>query len=191
MIRFKDKKTNKIKNAYDIKYTSDKAIVQFTENGKTYSYSKDNIEIITNEDYQDFLVYKLKRTCYNCKKETIIYTYIKYDNLEDLTYPWDKNRLNKEKSQEEDFLHLEHPEIEWYPIQVIGSSEELDNIMLKKFPNNIKKQYSSTQNRTYPMNVCCNCGAKQGEFFIYQEINKKITNMEKLEIYEENNLTNH
>jgi hypothetical protein len=41
------------------------------------------------------------------------------------------------------------------------------------------------------MNVCCNCGAKQGEFFIYQEINKKITNMEKLEIYEENNLTNH
>lgn len=30
--------------------------------------------------------------------------------------------------------------------------------------------------------VCQHCGAKQGEFFVYAEINKRIQQMEKLEI---------
>ena len=55
--------------------------------------------------------------------------------------------------------------------------------MLKKFPDNIKEKYSSTQKRMYTMNICEKCGEKQGEFFIYRDLNKKIQQMEKMDIY--------
>lgn len=34
------------------------------------------------------------------------------------------------------------------------------------------------------MNVCQHCGAKQGEFFVYAEIKKRIQQMEKVDIIE-------
>lgn len=103
-------------------------------------------------------------------------------NKETISFLGVWEELNKEKSFEESMLHIEYPEIEWYPIKVIGSAEKLDKLMLKYFPNNIKEKYSSTQKRIYPMNICENCGAKQGEFFIYQDLNKKIQKMEMLDI---------
>ena len=33
------------------------------------------------------------------------------------------------------------------------------------------------------MNVCQHCGAKQGEFYVYLEVNKRIQQMEKVGIY--------
>lgn len=184
MIKFKDKRINEIKYAYSIEKIENKMIVQFEKNGKKYTYDNNNIELLTNEDLKkNFIVYKFKKQCYQCQKETTILTYLKFKNGDDLIYPWNKNRLNKEKSFEESMLHLEYPQIEWYPINVIGSDEELDEIMLKKFPDNIKEKYSSTQKRMYPMNICEKCGAKQGEFFIYRDLNKKIQQMEKIDIY--------
>lgn len=66
----------------------------------------------------------------------------------------------------------------------MGSDEELDELMMKTYPSRIYKKYSNTQSRKYPMNVCQHCGAKQGEFFVYAEINKRIQQMEKVDIIE-------
>ena len=33
------------------------------------------------------------------------------------------------------------------------------------------------------MNICEKCGAKQGEFFVYQDLNKMIKEMQEIEIY--------
>lgn len=46
-------------------------------------------------------------------------------------------------------------------------------------------QYSKTQNRNYPMNLCEHCGAKQGEYFIYRRVNELIKNMQEIEVIEE------
>lgn len=187
MISFKDKKKNLIKHAYSIendKNNDENIIIKFSENGKEYKYNKNNIEFIEN-DNTSFIIYKYDCECYKCKKETTIYTYIKFDNGEDLIYPWDKHRLNKEKSLEASLAHMQYEKIEFYPINVIGSDDKFDQILLKKFPNNIKNKYSVTQKRSYPMNICKNCGAKQGEFFIYEELNKKIYKMENIDIYKE------
>ena len=151
MMKFRDKKSNIIKEAYSIKEIEDKIIVQFSKDGKEYTYSKNNIELIMDDHTTDkipFIVYEFNRICYKCKRPTKILTYIKFPNGDDLIYPWDKERLNEEKSLEETITHMQHPEIEWYPIMVIGSDEVLDNIMLEKFPNFIKKQYSNIQNIT-------------------------------------------
>ena len=43
-------------------------------------------------------------------------------------------------------------------------------------------QYSRTQNRKYPMNICEHCKAKQGEYFIYRCVNEMIKNMEEIEV---------
>lgn len=185
MIKFMDKRNNLIKYAYSAKEIDNKMIIQFEEDGKEYKYDKHNIELFNEDVSDDFVIYKFNRKCYKCGKETTIYTYLKFDNGEDLIYPWDKHRLNREKSMESEFIHMFHEEIEMYPINIIGSDERLDEIMLKKFPDKIKEEYSSTQKRIYPMNICKHCGTKQGEFFIYKELNKKIRDMEELEIYNE------
>lgn len=58
----------------------------------------------------------------------------------------------------------------------------MDELLIKEFPDKIKSQYSKTQNRVYPMNLCEHCGAKQGEYFIYRQINEAIKNMEKITV---------
>lgn len=60
---------------------------------------------------------------------TEILTYIKFDDEtdEDLVYPWNKKRLNKNKSPEGIMAHMENANIEYYPIKVIGS----DNLYIQ------------------------------------------------------------
>ena len=65
---------------------------------------------------------------------------MKFLDGDDLIYPWDKNRLNKEKSLEETLIHMQHPEIEWYPIKIIGSDESLDYLMLQNFSKLYKRR---------------------------------------------------
>ena len=86
---------------------------------KEYIYSKNNIELLQTENIKDinsFIVYSLNRVWYKCKSYTRALTYLKFPEGDVLIYPWDKDRLNKEKSLEETMLHIEHPEIEWYPM---------------------------------------------------------------------------
>ena len=77
------------------------------------------------------------------------------------------------------------PSIEYYGLKVIGGNERLDKLLQNKFPGTIKMQYSKTQNRNYPMNLCEHCGAKQGEYFIYRRVNELIKNMQEIEVIEE------
>lgn len=186
-MRFLDKRTNEIKDAYGVEFQDGKVYVQFEKNGKIYGYKDSNIELLKDDSKRNkkhLTVYSYVRTCYKCNKDTEILTYIVWDNVdnENLMYPWDKNRLNKEWSSERTLAHIKYPEIEFYPIKVMGADEELDDLMMKAYPSRIYKKYSNTQSREYPMNVCQHCGAKQGEFFVYAEINKRIQQMEKLEI---------
>lgn len=73
---------------------------------------------------------------------------------------------------------MQDPSIEYYGLKVIGGDSSLDEMLLKKFPNKIKMQYSKTQKRSYAMSICEHCGAKQGEYFIYHYINEMIKNMQ-------------
>lgn len=108
MIRFVIKKSGEVKKAFSAKENVGKIYIKFTENGKEYAYNKDKIEVIVDKnDSQEliknklpFRVYTFKKQCYRCHKFTDIITYIKFadGNLEDLVYPWDKNRLMKAQS---------------------------------------------------------------------------------------------
>lgn len=103
-------------------------------------------------------------------------SYIVFEKKEDesLVYPWDKERLMAEQSMEQVLMHMHHSKIEFYPIEIIGMNEELDLLMLEHYPERIKIEYSSTLKCKYPMNICQNCGAKQGQFYVYSFINTKI-----------------
>ena len=79
MMKFRDKKSNIIKEAYSIKEIEDKIIVQFSKDGKEYTYSKNNIELIMDDHTTDkipFIVYEFNRICYKCKRPTKILTFI-------------------------------------------------------------------------------------------------------------------
>ena len=77
-----------------------------------------------------------------------------------------------------------HEEIEFYPIAVLGDNSRLDELLLHKYPQYIRIQYSKTQTRRYPMNICQHCQAKQGQYFIYVELNRKIQKMQNISIYD-------
>lgn len=186
-MKFKDQRTNEVKEVITLERKDGKVYVQFEENGKIYGYNESNIEVLESSENitgDRLIVYSYMQECYKCKRETEILTYIVYRGTkhENLCYPWDKNRLNKNQSWEEIMAHMQHLEIEFYPIKVMGSDQCLDEIMMKNYPNRIIKKYSNTQKRNYPMNVCQHCGAKQGEFYVYSEINKRIQQMEEINI---------
>lgn len=181
-MKFLDKRTNEIKNAYSIEVKNEKTFVQFKKDGKAYSYHSNNIEIIDeSQEEMKHRIYQFKRPCYKCGQATTIYTYITFsDNAnEDVTFPWDKERLLR---NQDIFAHLQDSSIEYYGLNVIGGIEDLDEMLLEKLPEKIKMQYSRTQNRKYPMNICEHCKAKQGEYFIYRCVNKMIKNMEEIEV---------
>lgn len=184
--RFIDIRTKEIKEAYSIEVKNDKAYVKFTKTGRAYVYNLENIEIQKEEDFNDSVahrIYSLKKTCYNCGKDTSLYTYIvfKEDKDNDVVYPWNKNRLLKLQDIES---HLRMPEIEFYGLKVLGDDDDLDSALLKKYPNRIALRYSATQGRKYAMNLCEHCGAKQGWFFLYKDVNQKIKDKEEIEIIE-------
>ena len=181
--KFLDKRTNEIKNAYSIEKNNEKVLIRFNDNGKVYTYNSDNIEII-NEVGGKNKIYRFKQPCYKCGQLTMVYTYIIFSDSidEDVTFPWDKERLLR---GQDIFAHIQDPSIEYYGLQVIGGNADLDEKLLGKFPEKIKIQYSKTQKRSYPMNVCEHCKAKQGEYFIYRRVNERIKNMQEIEVFTE------
>lgn len=194
MINFINKKTGEIKSAFSAIEQGDKVIIRFTDGGKEYAYHKDNIEIVSNIDNslecdkvdRRFRVYTFKKECYRCHRETDIITYIKFaDNgYEDLVYPWDKHRLMKNQTLQHLLAHIKDPSIEYYSLMIIGDCQEYDDVLMKKFPNKITVQYSATTKTSYPMNLCSNCGAQQGHYFVYRQINEIINSMEPIDIVE-------
>lgn len=176
------KPTGEMKQAYLIKETKNKYKINFVEGGKDYWYDKENIEILkSNSD--ELIIYSLDRECYKCKKNTKIYTYMIYNGTEEsLRYPWDTKRLLNNQDFELVMLHMEDPEIEYYPIVILGQNSKLDKILMRLYSDDIRLLYSRTQKRKYAMNVCKHCGAKQGEFFIYRELNKIIKDMKEINI---------
>lgn len=189
-MKFLDKRTNVVKNAYSIVREEKRVIVKFTENGKAYPYKPENIEIMdepsmAGQPRAAHRIYRLEQPCYKCGRSTGIYTYIVFsDNAdEDVVFPWDKRRLLENQNI---FAHLQDPSIEYYGLKTIGDDANLDRMLLEKFPERIKMQYSKTQGRSYPMNLCEHCGAKQGEYFIYRCINELIDDMKEIELFEEN-----
>lgn len=181
MVEFKIIKSGEIKQAANIREEEGKMYVKFTEEGKEYAYSKQNIEVLSDKEKLPFIVYEFERVCYKCGEKTKILTYIVFDDdsNESLVYPWDKDRL---LSNQDIRAHLLDPSIEYYGFNVLGRIEEFDKIMLEKYPNIIKLNHSYTQNREYAMNHCQNCGIKQGEYYIYRELNERILKMEKIKI---------
>lgn len=184
-MKFLDKRSNEIKNAYLIERDGEKISVKFTAGGKAYKYNPDNIEILSEPQTDDsHRIYRFRQQCYKCGQETTVYTYIVFsdDINKDVTFPWNKKRL---LMSQDIFAHLKDPTIEYYGLKVIGGNKELDEMLMNKFPDRIKMQYSGTQNRVYPMNLCEHCSAKQGEYFIYRRVNEMIKNMEEIKIFEE------
>lgn len=186
-MKFRDKRKNEVRDAYSIDIRDDKAYIRFSENGKEYAYNKDNIEVMKEEsktlDVCPFTVYKLTKHCYKCHKDTSVFTYIVFNDGtgDDVLFPWDKERLLE---NQDIIAHYNDPSIEYYGLKVVGDDEELDNILMNKFPDRIKLRYSKTQRRSYLMNICEHCGAKQGWNFIYRQVNERIKRMEKIETIE-------
>lgn len=177
-------KTGEIKQAYSIEQRDKKVFVRFTKNGKEYGYAETSIEIIENKvENTQLLVYSLERTCSKCGETTEILTYLLYDDGtdENLIFPWEKERLNRTKTLECELLHMQNPDIEYYPIKVIGADRKFDRLLMKHYPERIRKEYSGTQKRKYAMNIC-QCGAKQGQFFVYELINICVKNMKELKV---------
>ncbi|EFS01609.1 hypothetical protein IA817_11205 [Listeria seeligeri] len=188
-MEFRNKKTGEIKKAYSIEDIGDKYGICFVEKGKVYTYFKENIELINNKEKVELLVYEYKKTCHRCKKETSIKTYI-IDSVsqKNLIFPWDKATLNNQKSAELHRMHMQHPKIEFYPIEVIGHNEKYDRLLMEAFPEDITIDFSNVQKRTYPMNHCDNCKMKQGEFFIFEDINLMIQRMEEVQVIKQINI---
>lgn len=191
-MKFRNRRTNEIKTAFNIFQKEDKDIiyVQFSEKGKAYSYRKENIEILQDEleetkNTDRIIIYEVERECYKCGKKTNVLTYLLYDDEtnESMVFPWNKERLEEYKSMDALLLHMENPEIEFYPIKILGSDSCYDQKVLKAFPDRIQKKYSYTEKRKYAMNLCQHCGAKQGAFFVYARLNKLIQAMQPLKIF--------
>ena len=184
-MRFRDKRSGEIKNAYSIDIREDKVYIKFTENGKEYANYKNNIETIEEEktplENQNIIVYQLEKQCYKCGKTTSVFTYIVFDDdtNDNVTFPWDKERLLQNQNI---MAHLQDPSIENYGLKVIGQDEKLDQTLMQKFPQKIQVKYSRTQNRSYPMNLCDHCGAIQGWNYIYRQVNEFIQEMKPISI---------
>ncbi|MBQ3417157.1 MAG: hypothetical protein IJH32_04915 [Ruminococcus sp.] len=181
MIRFIIKKTGELKTAFSAKESGNKIIVQFQEKGKEYTYFKDSIEILDDSKHTanidlPFRVYALDKICYRCRRPTEVITYIKYadDTGEDVTYPWNYDRLFRCQTLDHVFAHLYNPLIEYYGLGVLGSIESADSLLVKKYPKRIKYEYSRQMDKICPMNICSHCGAHQGNNYVYEEVNKLI-----------------
>lgn len=194
-MKFLNKSTNEIKEAYSITLNkSDRYDVQFVPNGKIYSYGKENVDIIDECSKaalgHKILIYSYSNCCYRCGKNYPVYTYILWeDTYENLSYPWDKHKLNRQsKSMGKVMAHMLDESIEFYPIEVLGSNESkiaLDKTLVTLFPKAIKVGYSQTIKANYVMNYCPHCKAIKGENYLYRDVNTFIANMQKIDIVAE------
>lgn len=72
-MKFLDKRTKEIKNAYSIEKNNEKILVKFNKNGKTYAYSSNNIEIV--DELQEKVknrIYQFDQPCYKCGETTTV-----------------------------------------------------------------------------------------------------------------------
>ena len=186
MIKFKMIKTGEIKTAYSATPLDDKIIIKFSEKGKEYSYFKSNIELIEDKTVvskKPLIVYAYNDICYKCHKETEILTYIIFDDntFESLTFPWDKIRLLKNQNID---MHMLDSSIEYYGLLTIGDYPVFDNILKAKYPDRFDEIYSQTVRRKYMMNKCKYCGAGQGKYYVYRNINEMIRDKQKIKQYD-------
>lgn len=180
MITFTNLKTGEVKTASSFRVDGEKTYVKFTEDGKEYGYSSENIQIHKEHaNSLPFKVYSFGKECYRCHHNTNILTYIIFsDNpSEDVHYPWDKKRLIKNQTMEQVLAHMKDPSIEFYALDVVGINANYDKLLMAKYPEHFKKTYSQTQKRSYIMNTCEHCGAGQGWNYVYRRVNELIKNM--------------
>lgn len=185
-MKFLDKKTNEVKDAYSIKKSGNLVRVKFQKGGKEYSYTPQRIQILKNTDFSPSRkVYKFNKHCGNCQKTTTIYTYIVFsDNpKEDVTFPWNKKRLLRNQNT---FAHLCNPGLEFYGLRIIGQNEDLDEMFAKFFPKKIKLRYYTSRKRVdfQAQNLCDHCHAPQDIFSIYKYVDNKIKQKEKIEWFD-------
>lgn len=182
---FKIIKTNEIKTAWSIILEDGKYVVTFEEKGKKYFYSEQTIEVLEELEKNiktRLIVYKLDNICYRCGEKTEILTYIVFSGTnENVSFPWDKSRLNKNQIIE---MHLQDPSIEYYGLEILGQNSNLDKILADKYNDRIKLKYSNKIKKTYHMNVCKKCGAHKGANFIYRDVNEMIAKGNRIEIKE-------
>lgn len=188
-ISFRDKRTGEIKYANAIIEEKDKVSIQFKEGGEFYRYNRNNVELFSEHDKTNgnstlpFVTYEYNAKCYACRKQTSILTYIVFNDgtNESAVFPWDKERALK---MQDIMAHMQDPSCEYYGISVIGEIDEFDKLLMERYPERISIQYSGVVNKSYPMNLCEHCGAKQGNYYIYRYVNDKIKNMESIDIVE-------
>ena len=186
-MKFWDKKTNEVKDAYSIKKSGNKVLIKFQKEGREYSYNLQRIQILKNTDSfpSRRKVYKFNKYCGNCGKTTSIYTYIVFsDNpKEDVTFPWDKKRLLRNQDV---LAHLYNPNLEFYGFCIIGQNEDLDERFAKIFPQKIKIRYRNTHKTVYfeAHNLCDHCRAPQDKFSIYLYVDTMIKHKEKIEWFD-------
>ena len=185
MISFTNIKTGENKTAYSYREADSKIYIRFTKDGKEYGYSNTNIKIHGNDNGipLPYKVFSFKKTCYACREEIEILTYMIFSDgsEESLQFPWNKERLLE---GQDFFAHIEDPSIEYYGLSVIGDNAKFDDLLMKRYPHRIACKYSNTQKRIYPMNVCEHCGAGQGWFYIYRRANQLIQEMSEITIVE-------
>ena len=97
-MKFLDRRSNEIIEAYEILIRQEKACVRFTEGGKEYAYHKENIELIDASGKADcpFVVCRLMKECYKCRKQMAVLTYIVFDDGtdEDVVFTRDKESVS-------------------------------------------------------------------------------------------------
>ena len=143
-------------------------------------------------------IYSFCRSCWSCQKDIKIYTYLLYESdLSSMFYPWNKIRLNDEKTPAEYFLHTKDGKMEYYPFVILGDREitkkdglgklaEWDHLMTKWIPEikvgSSKRAKEIFDCEQYVANHCHKCHRLQGYYFMKEYIDLVIQHMEALEI---------
>ena len=151
------------------------------------SASKEKTDKAHKNKPDSFIVYEVPRTCYRCYRDNKMLTYIRFldDSGEDVVFPWDKQRLLEIRDQDEYLYwgHINKPSVEFYGLTVLGQEQELDEIMLKRYPKRIQLKESKQAKREYAMNICKHCGAPLGCNALYELVNDGIKKNEEFKIF--------
>lgn len=188
------KSTGKTSLVYSAEEINNKICVKFTKDGKEYFYNKLSIEVLKNDQSNivlksyrkeklPFIVYTFQKECFKCHGLTNIITYIKFNSrpYDDVTFPWDINRLEK---NQDILAHIMDPSIEYYGLGVVGNFPKFDSMLMNAFPDRIDVRYSNTTKTSYPMNLCEHCGTPQGNYYVYRQVNEIINDMQQINILE-------
>ena len=191
-ITFANSNNQKVRNSR-IDISKEEILKKFEENSKR---SKSEIDICEQLEIKrnaasknkDIFVYTFSRNCQQCHTVNELLTYMVFDDDtdENLVFPWDRERLFSSQDAISFFKHMLYEESEYYSYQVLGENKKLDQLMLKKFPETIRMEYSKTLKEKYAMNICPKCNGvgmgKHGKNFLHVLLDQKIKNMEKIKV---------